>query len=171
MEIFACKLENILKQKFALYCELLSVMEAERSYIINVDIQSLWTACAEKKKITIKIEKIKSEIIDLINQNSLNFDMEYDLDPAKLSIMRIIRQIPAKEKYKLGIIALVRNINLKKDELHVISSENGKYVREYLDVINDIMSTIVGFSNENSYTYAGRSNALVNGHCLIDAEV
>lgn len=167
MEKITCDMLNILQQKFVLYCDLVSVMAKERDYIINMDIESMWSACSEKKKIAVDIEKIKKEIADIVKRYSLLFDINMEGS----DFFEIIRAIPTRDKVKSELADIVVEINLKKDELHMLSYENGKYVREYLEVINDVMSTIVGASSDRHYTYAGVSDSLVGRNCLINAEV
>jgi len=167
MEKMNCNMLKTLQQKFVLYCDLVSVMAKERDYIINMDIESMWSACSEKNKIAIDIKKIKKEIADIVKPYTLLFDM----DMSDADLFEIIRAIPARDKVKSELSDIVVEINLKKDELRMLSSENEKYVREYLEVINDVMSTIVGASNDRHYTYAGTSDSLVRQHCLINAEV
>ncbi len=167
MEKMNCNMLKTLQQKFVLYCDLVSVMAKERDYIINMDIESMWSACSEKNKIAIDIKKIKKEITDIVKPYTLLFDM----DMSDADLFEIIRAIPARDEVKSELSDIVVEINLKKDELRMLSSENEKYVREYLEVINDVMSTIVGASNDRHYTYAGTSDSFVRQHCLIDAEV
>ncbi len=167
MEKITCNMLKTLQQKLVLYCDLVSVMTKERDYIINMDIKSMWSACSEKKKIAIDIEKIKKKIADIVKLYPLLFDM----DMSEADLFEIIRAIPARDKAKSELSDIVVEINLKKDELRMLSSENEKYVREYLEVINDVMSTIVGASSDRHYTYAGMSDSLVRRNCLINAEV
>ncbi len=167
MKKFACGVEDMLKQKLILYCELVSVMEKERDYIINMDIESLWSVCVDKKKIIANIGVLRKDILNLIKRDS--FLSHEDITCS--SLVQIIGKIPFSSKVKSKLDELVVEINLKKDELNVLSSENKGYVNEYLTVINDVMSTIVEFSNDRHYTSAGSSRVIAGSNHFINAEV
>ena len=167
MEKITCNMLNILQQKFVLYCDLVTVMTNESDYIINMDIKSMWSACSTKKKIAVDIEKLKREIQDIVKQYPMLFNKDMAVSP----LFEIIRAIPASDKSKSELTDIVVEINLKKDELHMLSCENEKYVREYIEVINGVMSTIVGTSNERHYTYAGAPDSFVRRNRFINAEV
>ncbi len=167
MEKIACDMLNLLQQKFVLYCDLVSLMAKERDYIINMDIESMWSACLEKKKIAIDIEKLKKEIKDIVKQNSLFFDTNI----TGSGLLDIIRAVSVRAKDKSELTDIAVEINLKKDELQMLSCENEKYVREYLEIIDGVMSTIVWSSADSYYTCAGMFNALVRQNYFINAEV
>lgn len=167
MEKFACNLEEMLKQKLCFYRELVSVMDEERGFIVKMDIESLWDACAKKRKITLNIEKLRKEILHLVRKVSVGADM----DTGRFSVVQIIKQLPVPVKIKSRLGKLVIDINGKKDELQRVASENRTYVKEYLGVISDLMSTITGCSSDENYSSAGVAHTQVRPNRLINAEV
>ncbi len=162
-----CNLMEMLGHKLACYCKLISVMEKEKAYIIDMDIEALWKTCTAKQNIVKDISAGKKEIFNLIKEHySLS-----DSDTDETGLLHIIRRLPIPEQFRFELIRLISDINLKKDELHMLSCENGKYVSDYLEVINDVMSTIVGFSTDRHYTCSGADGEASMPNCFINAEV
>ncbi len=167
MEEFACKLENMLKQKLDYYDELVSVMEDEKRSIIDMDVESLWNACAIKKKIGLNIKKIREEILSFIEQAWPSSGVSV----GDLTLLQLTKYISIPEKMRSNIGKIIFDINIKKDELHMLALEHKKYINEYLGVINDVMTTIVGFSQEEHYGITGASHTMGRLNRIINTEV
>ncbi|MCG8529313.1 MAG: flagellar protein FlgN, partial [Desulfovibrionales bacterium] len=48
-------IEGMIRQKLELYRQLNTIMEKERDYIVDMDVDSLWKSSEEKKKISRRI--------------------------------------------------------------------------------------------------------------------
>ena len=66
MEKIAHKVNDMLEEKLCFYKELQNVLEEEKGYLIDMDVDSLWKTIARKKQITLKIKAIRQQIINLL---------------------------------------------------------------------------------------------------------
>ncbi|MEA1968363.1 MAG: hypothetical protein U9N77_09095 [Thermodesulfobacteriota bacterium] len=167
MENFAYKIEDYLQKKLLLYHELTLILKQEKEFIVDMDTEALWVSCSKKKELTAEIERVRSSILYLLDESHV----EHGMDVRAFSLTALIRllPVPAKIKSDLGKTRLA--INLIKDELHGIASENRTYVREYLSVIDGIMSNFAEPVLNGCYSFLGYMCKAGNSNALINAEV
>jgi hypothetical protein len=82
-----------------------------------------------------------------------------------------VKWLPIGQEIKARLRKLKLAVEGQKDELARVARENMQYVREYLGVIDDIMSVVVGRSENARYNPAGTLPRGMNAKRLIHAEV
>jgi len=167
MEKFAYNLENMFQEKLLLFKELEKILEQEKNYIVDMDVDSLWKVTERKNQIALEIEQIREGILDLIEKNNITLNM----GPKFLSLSYVINSLPFSAKLKLNLKKIKVQLDTVKEELTSLASENKRYADEYLSVINDIFSTITGSENQGQYTNSGRVLKDKTEKYLVRAEV
>ena len=167
MEKFTYRLENLLHKKFHLYQELTNILKQEKEHILNMTVESLWDLAGRKKQIGSDIQKLRTSIIYLLDEKSLDHGMNLRI----FSISKLINILPINNKLKSDLESVKIIINAEKRELKRLASENSKSIHEYLGVVNDVMSTITGSVQQKQYGFTGSSYGTVKPHSIINAEV
>ena len=167
MEKFAYKLENLFQEKFFLYKELKKVLEKEKDYIVEIDVDSLWKMTDRKNQIASEIEQIRGRILSLVEENKIPLDM--GLKPFNLS--HVVNCLPFPAKIKSDLKKVKVKLDIIKEDLASLASENKRYTNEYLSVIDGIFATITGSESRELYTNAGMVLKDKTEKYLIRAEV
>lgn len=150
---FAYNIEKLLKKKLSIYSELTSLLEAETSYIVKMDVNSLWSASTRKKELASDIEKLRNSIVFLLDEQQI----DHGIDSKRFDLAALIRTLalPARVKADLEMIKIA--IEREKIQIRQIASSNRKYIQDYLGVIEGVLSTITGDSKHHSYGRRGCS--------------
>jgi len=151
MEKFADKLEDMFQEKLLVYKELRKIVEQEKKYITDIEVDSLWKMTNRKKQLASEIEQIREKILCLLGENNISFNMESN----GFNISHVINCLPFPPKIKSNLEKIKVKLDIVKKELTGIASENKRYTNEYLSVINGIFVTITGSENRELYTNAG----------------
>ena len=151
MEKFAYKIEKMFQKKLLLYKELKKVLEQEKNYITDIDVDSLWKMTDRKKQLASEIERIRGKILCIVEENNVPLNMELKT----FSSSHIINRLPFSMKMKTDLKKVKVRLDMVKAELAGLASENKRYINEYLSVINGIFTTITGSENREQYTNAG----------------
>ncbi|MFO7749089.1 MAG: hypothetical protein R6V54_03260 [Desulfobacteraceae bacterium] len=167
MENIAYTIDGYMQEKLLLYDELVSVMKQEKVFIVDMDTDSLWSASSKKKRIAGKIEKLRNAMLFFLDENGV----EHGMNVKNFSLAAFIRCLPLSSQLKSGLGKTRLAINLKKDEIQLIGNENQKYVREYLGVIDGIMSNFAAPARQECYSYSGAMGEPGKANALISAEV
>lgn len=150
MEKLAREIEKMLQDKLSLFQELKKTLEQEKKYIVDMDIDSLWKTVEKKKQIAAAIVQIRGRILTLFEENNT------PLETTSFSLTRIINILPFPTKIKSELKRIKIELELVKEALTDLVSENKRYTNQYLSVINGIFVTIVGAENKKAYNNAGK---------------
>ncbi len=167
MENFTAAIEKMLNEKLSLYRQMNDLLKEEREFIANIDVDSLWKSAEQKKQIGRDIEKIRYDILSCLTEK-LGFS---DMDIRSFSVSHLIRTLPISNENKKRFRQMKLAIEAEKNELQQAAQDNKKYVREYLLVIDDIMSVAVDRPDQAQYSYGGIMSNAKASNCLIHAEV
>ncbi|MBF0379275.1 MAG: flagellar export chaperone FlgN [Desulfamplus sp.] len=154
---FAYNIEKLLQKKLAIYSELTSLLEAETNYIVKMDVNSLWKASTRKKELASDIERVRSSIIFLLDEQQI----DHGMNSKGFDIANIIKILPLSAKIKADFEMIKIAIEGKKSEIRQLASSNRKYIQDYLGVIDGVISTITGGSKQQSYGKRGLSVSTV----------
>ncbi len=167
MEKFTEKIKGMLREKLALYQELLGLLETEKKYIIEMDVEELWTVTGQKKELAAAIEKLIKKILELFKTQSSQVNM----DAQSFQLSKIISALPVSLKSKSELKKIGLAIKVCKEEISLLAIRNKRYITEYLSVIDDIFSTAVNSTDKKQYSHSGHIIAARDKHHLINAEV
>lgn len=167
MEKITPAIENMLNEKLELYRQIHALLLQEREAIVQIDVEALWKSAELKKEMAGKVQQVRQRILGFLEGAYGVCDM----DMQSFSVAYLVRNlpVPASEKVRLGKIRLA--IDHEKNLLAQTAVENQNYVREYMAVIDDIMSVAVDNSGNAQYTQAGAVSDSKTPRCLIHAEV
>lgn len=167
MEEIAHEIEKMVQEKDDLYRQLVSLLENERSHIVDMEVDALW-ACAEAKRdIALKIVEMRNRI--LAGCQSL-FPAE-EMDAQSFSLARLLTLLPFSAESRQRLKKLKLSIDLHKEEIAARSRDNQRHVREYLGVIDEIMAVAVEDSANAQYSTQGHMPGNKQTSRLIHAEV
>ncbi len=167
MEKFADKVEGLLQEKRACYEQLTDLLKKEREVIVAMDVDNLWLITTKKNEIVKAVEVLRSRMINLFDEHGIDHGM--DLNSFRLSLMA--RLVTGSAKDKAGVETARIAIDGQKDEIQRLASENQRYVGEYLDVIHDVISTIVTLTVPEQYEVPGKLCDSKQPNHFIQAEV
>jgi len=151
MEKFADKLEDMFQEKLLVYKELKKVLEQEKNYITDIDVDSLWKMTDRKKQLASEIEQIRGRILCLLEENNVSLNMRLKI----FNLSHIINGLPLSPNIKSGLKKVKVKLDIIKEDLAGLAAGNKQYTNEYLSVINGIFVTITGSKNKELYTNAG----------------
>ena len=132
MEPDMTEIEKTYRKRISLFKDLLDCIDNERDFLINQDINGLWTSMDEKTKI---MESIR-ETGDYIKKIAGNEPTYQD--------------IPLKDRSTFR--ELYRTLSKLREEIKVRVMENVSFISETLDFFHDIASTLTKVGHkEDSY--------------------
>ena len=138
MESIIKRIEVLFRTEISHLKELLDCVSLETDNLINLNIETLWSLMAEKKRILQSIEDIRGEIGHLLKKGDTDHDISRE------------RQHP--------IMKLSRTIADLKEEIKARVRENVLFINESLDCFNEIFSIFAtGGRADHSYRPAGKS--------------
>ena len=167
MEEIAHEIEKMVEQKDALYGDLVKLLETERQYIVDMDVDALWKCAEEKKKISLEIVTVRHQLLALAEEAMGVSGM----DAQSFSLERLLKAMPLTNAVKQHLKQLRVSIDTRKEEIAQRSRDNQIHVREYLSVIDDIMALAVEDSDTAQYNTMGHMPGRKQSSRLIDAEV
>ena len=167
MEKFTAKIRSLLQDKLLYYQKLKTVIEEEKKYVVEMNVEKMWKTIAQKKELTTEIEGVIQEIKGLFETHL--FPLQSDSETFQLS--RAIEKIPTSPKARADLKAVCFSINACKEDISLLAKENKRYVAEYLSVIDGIFSTVVNFKRKSQYSHSGQMVSGKDNVSLINAEV
>jgi len=167
MEKFACEMEKLLQEKLLLYKELKKIVEQEKNHIVDMNVDSLWKITDRKKQLTSEIVQIREQILFVLKEKKILLEM----DANTFSLSRIINALPFSVKIKSDLKIIKIKLEIAKQELSGLASENKRYTNEYLSVIKGIVATIRDTGNEDAYNNEGKVQKEGSRKMLIRVEV
>lgn len=150
MEKIAHKIERLLQKKLSLYQELQSILELEKTYVVDMDIDSLWVTISKKKSLVSAIENVKQEIIRLLGQGYSGLDTD-----APFNLSGVIKMMAVSSEKKAELKKIHLAVNTCKKEIARQASDNKNYIHEYLTVIDGVFSTVLEGADKKGYTHSG----------------
>jgi len=167
MEKFADKLENLFQEMFKVYKELRICLEQEKKHIVDMDVDSLWKISDRKKEFTSKIEQQRDKIFFLFEENNVQWNKE----GKEFGLSKIINSLPFPPHIKSILKKAKVQLDIVKEELVSLVSENNRYVNESLSVIDGVFTTITSSDKKMQYNNAGMVLNSATQKYLIRAEV
>lgn len=136
METSWSEMEALFHKKIMLYGDLSDILKQEKKSIMEIDIDSLWKISEEKQKIASDIDGVRRSILDALTEASI----PHDMDVASFQISRILAVLPKGigERLNKAYVTLLA----LKDEVQGFLEENKRFVREYLEVLDDLIGII-----------------------------
>jgi hypothetical protein len=126
-------LEDLLREKIALYCRLRDCFIKERQCLIRMEIDHLWVLSDEKHELCSKIESLREEILSRLqpSQAKGTFDAHQILDT-----------LPREQKARFQ--NLHHHLIGVKAEIENLRKENKAFVDESLQVLDEMHSILTG---------------------------
>lgn len=159
MEKIAGTIPDLFEEELGVYRTLRAVIEQEKAYIIDMDINGLWASVDRKKELVAAIERIRERIRTLLPENS------------RQGLAGMIGGLPLKPAEKSRLKALGIAVDACKQEIVRLAGENKRYITEYLSVIDGIFSTVVNLKNREQYGKGGTMQRPKDQPPLIRARV
>ncbi len=167
MEKFTEKITQMLQDKLSLYQELRTVLDSEKKYVVEMDVDGLWAVTERKKQLVSTIETLIKNILAQLKSQLYQIDMDAD----SFQVSKIINALPLSLKIKSELKKIGFSINDCKNEISLMAIENKRYITEYLTVIDGVFSTVVNITGKKQYSYSGHILAGKEKHHFIDSEV
>ena len=167
MEILADTIEKLLNKELSLYKELYDLLEKEKLYVIDINIDYLWETIVRKKQIALELETLNKKMVKLLKIRA----GELSVDSSSLKLSDYITKLPVSKKIKSKIRSIKLGLETYKKRVSSLALANKKYINESLVVLNDIVSTVVDSVSGKQYNNYGdffNSNKKKN---FINAEV
>jgi flagellar biosynthesis/type III secretory pathway chaperone len=167
MEKFTEKISHLLQDKLSLYQELRNVLESEKKYVVEMDVDGLWAVTERKKQLVSTIETLIENILAQFKSQLYQIDMDAD----SFQVSTVINALPLSLRIKSELKKIGLSIKDCKNEISMMAIENKRYITEYLTVIDGIFSTVVNITGKKQYSYSGHILAGKEKHHFIDSEV
>ncbi len=167
MEKIAQKIEKLLEEKLFLYQELQSILEQEKTHIVNIDVDSLWVTVSQKKSLILRIEDARQKIIHLLGKESLGPDR----DTQSFNLTSVIKWMAVSPEKKAKLEKIYLAVNTCKKEIARLASDNKNYILESLGIINSVFSTVLEDADKKGYNPSGTASHNNGKNRLIHAQV
>lgn len=152
MEKFAGEIEKLVQEKLSLYRKLYDLLIEEKSFVVDMKIDSLWDTVSKKKSYIYRIELIRSKIIERLEKQYPGLQIKKET----MGVSGIIKYAKASSPEKsLELERTVLDINTLKDDISRQAKENSQFINENLSVVQEILSTILNTENEEEYDGSG----------------
>jgi flagellar biosynthesis/type III secretory pathway chaperone len=150
MEKIAQKIEKLLEEKLFLYQELQSILEQEKTYIVNMDIDSLWDTISQKKNLILRIEDARQNIIHLLGKATSGPETLQSFN-----LTAVIKWMAVSPEKKAELEKIYLAVNTCKKEIARLASDNKSYIHESLGIINSVFSTVLEDAGKKGYNPSG----------------
>ena len=167
MEKIADNISGLLEDTLDLYQELRHLLEAEKKYIVEMDVQKLWKATDKKKTLANSLETVIEKILGQAKQYASHLEMTV----TSFQVREIVSALPLTMRVKSKLKSIGNKIDACKHEIFLLANENKRYISEYLSVIDGIFATVVRPPAQEQYSQSGRILSSNDQNCLINAEV
>ncbi|MDD9303617.1 MAG: hypothetical protein HUK40_15255 [Desulfobacter sp.] len=167
MEKIADDMSGLLNETLGFYKELKVLLEAEKKYITDMDVQKLWDSTDRKKQIVESIESMIARILDRVK----TYVSDFEMDVRSFRVREVVAVLPLKMRIKSGLKTIGLKIDGLKHEIGLMANENKRYILEYLSVIDGVFSTIKQRPDQDQYSSYGRILSSNETTRLINAEV
>jgi len=141
-------LEKLFYQKIMLYDDLLSCFKREREFLMNIDMENLWTISKEKEELGLRVKSIRQEIISIsgLEADQEPFNVAYILDTIPY------QKRPQFQRLHMAIIKL-------KDEIEALRKENINFIDDSLRFLDEMIAILTG---------NGQHKSIYNDKCRLD---
>ncbi len=166
MEISGKAFEGFLNKKLILYQELAEIVKEEKKSLKNTDVDALWRFSEKKQMIASKIEDLRRQILNSLNQ----YHPDHGMNVKLFQLDKVLSLTPFKDDDKFRTICI--NLSNLKEEVDGIIKVNKAFVEEYLSVLDDMINIIVSAGkNESLYGKSRYGKEKKNVNLLLHKEV
>ncbi len=167
MEKIAGNISGLLEDTLDLYQELRHLLEAEKEYIVEMDVQKMWKVTDKKKTLANSLEMVIEKILGQAKQYASHLEMTV----TSFQVREVVSALPLTMRVKAKLKNLGNKIDACKHEIFLLAHENKRYITESLSVIDGIFSTVVHPPGQEQYSQYGQIVSPKDRTCLINAEV
>lgn len=147
----AKKVENLYIEMRQVFKELSDLMKVEMTSITDIDVDSLWRFAEKKKELSLSVENIRRNILDVLTGAS----HEHDMTIGTFNTEKVLTFLPGD--YARKIRTIHTEINCEADSIKKIAAENIRYTNEYLECANEVMEALTGAGEEEKARSYGRN--------------
>jgi len=146
VEIFAHKIEHLLKEKLSFYYKLADILKQEKKFILNINVDSLWKVSSKKKNIVELIEKLRKKILYLFDEKKIDHEMNIKT----FNLSELIALVPLHGGKKTNLRYLKIKLDGIKQEITLLAKENKNFINEYFCIVDDLVTTIINEADKDS---------------------
>ena len=151
MEKLAREVDQFFQEHLKQYHALIEVLRLESGFITKMDVQSLWAATSRKKEIAAVMATARQTFLCSLETQGIDHGME----SGRFSLSRLLGILPLSRKMKSTLEKQCIAINTAMDELKQVADANQRNIREYLGVIDGVITTVTGAVQPKSYASNG----------------
>ena len=153
MERPAQKIESLFQEKVMLYKDLVDILNQEKRTLMETNVDALWKISEQKQKVASRIENIRHSILSTL----LEMGIEHEMSVAAFNIPAVIEYLSEAVEDSRDLTESLRKINVTlvtlKNQVQELASDNKRFVEEYLDVLDELISIIASAGKpEKSYS-------------------
>ena len=152
------QLTHMLTKQLDLYRNLEQLLEDEKNYIIDMDLEQLWDSVNKKNQLTEGILAVRKKMTERAGHGDG-------------SLGDIIAAAPLSLDRKSELKEIVCRIDACKKEITVRAAQNKQSLSQYLSVIDDVFATIFDFAKDKQYSHFGQVSPAEARPNLIRTEV
>ena len=156
-QIIVQSIEQMINNKIQLYNDLFHCFKQERDFLINIDLDKLWSISREKEQICKKIYSVRQKIAfaldPMIKQKTNNKNGN-----SKFDVNQILDLIPRESKSVFHNSFL--KLNGLKREIEKFKKENMDFINDSLRFLDDLMIIITGADESNGYMAYNKKSCL-----------
>ena len=167
MENFADGIERLLIKKHDTYRCLAALLEQERRAIVDMDVACIWKTVTRKKEIGKTIESIRNRFLCLLDHQGIDHSMA----PDSFSLAKLMSLFSVANDKKARFLALKDSINTDKADVARLAFENQSHVQERLEIINNLVATLLPQPKQDIYGGKGTVRPPVRANCFINKAV
>lgn len=165
MTTFNLPIAPLFQEKLMHYRELAAVLQKERQWIINANVDELWRVSDAKRAIAAEIDAIRVRILQLMTDAGMNHGMI----PETFQPSKLISLLPVPLRKELAGTLL--SLSMAKEKVRSLSRENKRYIESYLSMLDDLMSVLTGKEADPPIYGAGQQANRAKAPALFHREV
>ena len=146
MENIMTQIEQKCHEKLMIYHDLLTIFRKERKSIVNADVTALWRFSSEKQKLANGIEKIRAEIIEILE----NHELVHGMTEKTFQLEKMVGFFSGADGHAL--MDHLITINRVKNQIEIAGNANRLFIEEYLATIGELVNVVTG-NNTKSHVY------------------
>lgn len=169
MEKITHLISGLLDKQKSLYETLHDIALQDREHIVNMDVTALWQTTDRKKQLARDIQETTEMLFQSFRSGKGKVRPDNIKKTGNLTGGIEMLDVPLMEKAELR--QRIQGIQRIKEDVALRSSENKRYLTDYLSVIDGIFSTLMPRKDNGRYSAAGKVDPAKNSQYLIQAEV
>ncbi len=132
------KIEIKCHEKLMIYHDILSIIRKERKSIVNTDVTALWRFSSEKQAKADGIEKIRAEIIEILNAS----DILHDMTVNSFDLEKVVGLFFGADGRAL--MDQLITVNRLKTQIQIVGNANRLFIEESLETIGEMVNVVTG---------------------------